>query len=542
MTSSDHPQTVAHQHPAASRAGGPRFTVVIASSGARSWLGACLSALIPQCLRSDTELIVARADTPTVMSQFSAAYPYARFIAAPPRTETSELRRAGLAVAGGDVVALVDDTDERTLPDEHWLERLKWRPPADPVAERQPHLRPPAEASNADAASRAGTMPFLPYTSSPVSDPTAPPYLSVVVPVHEGGDMLRHALEALVWSDLPRTEWELIVVDDASTDDTASIAAEYADVVVRLPGRPRGPAYARNRGFEFTRGEYIVFIDPDVCVHRDTLARFVLVLSREPLVSAVFGAFDTNPAAKGVVSQYQNLLAHYYHDQYPGPAETFWAACGAVRRAAFIEAGRFDEWRFPRHQVEDFELGYQLRERGLRIELRPDIQATSLRRWTLDSMMSASLQDRSVPWMRIFGRRDAVLGRRSTKIRTVKTVNTALTCFGAAMALGGAIGARPSLLLAGAACLIVVVFNDRAQHRFFVRERGKRFAFAVVPFRLMSYLVNGISVTVGWVLRELLGEPGPDPTVEAFAEVGLKMWPPVPARRQATAPGPRDAN
>jgi hypothetical protein len=323
----------------------------------------------------------------------------------------------------------------------------------------------------------------------------------------------------------------LIVVDDASTDETASIAAEYADVLVRLPGRSRGPAYARNRGFEFARGEYIVFVDADVCIHRDTLARFVLVLSREPLVSAVFGAFDTNPAAKGLVSQYQNLLAHYYHQQHPGPAETFWASCGAIRRAAFLEAGMFDEWRFPRHQVEDFELGYQLRERGLRIVLRPEIQATSLSRWTLDSMLSADLQDRSVPWMRIFGRRDATLGRRSTRLRTVKTVNTALTCLGAAAVLGGAIGARPSLLLGGGACLLVVIVNDRAQHRFFVRERGPRFALAVVPLRLMSYLVNGMAVTVGWVLRELLGEPGPDPTVEAFAEVGLKMWPPVPAKR-----------
>ena len=509
---------------------------MIASSGARSWLGTCLSALVPQCLRSRTELIVARADVPTVMTQLSAAYPYARFIAAPPRTPTSELRRAGLAAASGDVVGFVDDTDERTLPDERWLERLRWRRPAETEAEHHP---PPKSAgsSNADATSPAGTMPFLPYTSSNVADSTAHPYLSVVVPVHNGADMLRHALEALVWSDLPRTEWELIVVDDASADETASIAAEYADMVVRLPGKPRGPAYARNRGFEFTRGEYIVFIDPDVCVHRDTLAQFVLLLSREPLVSAVFGSFDTNPAAKGVVSQYQNLLAHYYHEQYPGPAETFWAACGAVRRAAFIEAGMFDEWRFPRHQVEDYELGYQLRERGLRIELRPEIQATSLRRWTLDSMMSADLQDRSVPWMRIFGRRDAVLGRRRTRARTVKTVNTAVTCLGAAAALGGAIGARPSLLLAGGACLLVVIANDRAQHRFFVRERGKRFALAVVPFRLMSYLVNGISVTVGWVLREVLGEPGPDPAVEAYAEVGVKMWPPVPAKRPLTASG-----
>jgi hypothetical protein len=50
-----------------------------------------------------------------------------------------------------------------------------------------------------------------------------------------------------------------------------------------------------------------------------------------------------------------------------------------------------------------------------------------------------------------------------------------------------------------------------------------------------------MAVTVGWLLREVLGEPGPDATVEAFAEVGLKMWPPVPAKRQVTVSGTREA-
>jgi glycosyltransferase involved in cell wall biosynthesis len=381
-------------------------------------------------------------------------------------------------------------------------------------------------------AAHAGAR-FVPY-SSRLSDKTRQPYLSVVVPVHQGGDVLRHALEALVSSDLPRSEWELIVVDDASTDETALIAADYADVVVRLPGMPRGPAYARNRGFEFARGEYIAFIDADVCVHRSTLAEFVLVLSREPEVSAVFGSFDTSPPARGLVSQYRNLLAHYYHQAHPGPAETFWASCGAIRRSVFAEVGMFDAWRFPRHQVEDFELGYQLRARGHRIMLRPEIQATHMGRWTLRSMIAADLQDRSVPWMRIFAKRGASLGRRQERLRKVKTVNTAFMWMGLALALAAVVGDRLWLLLGTTACVVLVLLNDRPQHRFFARERGDAFAIAVIPLQLLSYVVNGLAVTLGWALRELLGEPAPHPAVEAFAEVEVKMWPPVPTKRRDT--------
>src|SRR5918996_4218592 len=151
MTFSDQPQTAVRQHPAASRVGGPSFAVVIASIGARSWLAASLSALIPQCLRRGTELVVARADAPAAMTQLSAAYPYVRFIAAPPRTETSELRRIGLAASRGDVVALMDDTDERTLPDERWLDGLRWRRADEPRSSDEPQPTAPPAMAHPDA-------------------------------------------------------------------------------------------------------------------------------------------------------------------------------------------------------------------------------------------------------------------------------------------------------------------------------------------------------------------------------------------------------
>ena len=99
------------------------------------------------------------------------------------------------------------------------------------------------------------------------------PFLSVIVPVHDGAHVIPTSLDALCGSEFPRDSWELIVVDDASRDDTAAVAARYADAVIRIPGRPHGPAYARNRGAEVARGDVLVFIDADVVVHGDTLSR-----------------------------------------------------------------------------------------------------------------------------------------------------------------------------------------------------------------------------------------------------------------------------
>jgi GT2 family glycosyltransferase len=495
----------------------PSLTIVVASTGQRQQLLADLTAAASQCVRDGVELIVARADTPAGLVELARASPKARFIGAPPATDLSELRSLGFAGARGDVVALLDHAVDQGTAHEGWLNELR----------RRCSLHRSARTSAEIAAEVSGMLPH--------------PYLSVVVPVHQGADLLASSLGALVRSELPRSRWELVVVDDASTDDTARIAARFADVVVRLPGKPHGTAYARNRGFEFTRGECVAFINADVCVRSDTLTRFALVLAREPQVSAVFGTFDPCPGAAGLVSQYRTLRLRYYHEENAGVAETFCASCGAVRSATFASVGMFDEWRFPRHGVEDFELGHRLRERGHRIVVRPDIRAAHLKCWTLRGMIVADLHDRAVPWIRLFDRRAVTRTRRKDRLRAVKTINTALTWLALALALGALRTNRPWLLVAAGVCSAAVLRNLLPQHRFFVRHSGHAFALAVVPLELLSYLVSGVAVVFGWLLRHLLGEPKPHATVEAFAEIGVKTWPPIPSPRADDAPGPSAA-
>ena len=360
------------------------------------------------------------------------------------------------------------------------------------------------------------------------------PFLSVIVPAHQAAETLPRCLAALAESDLPRATWELIVVDDASTDDTAIIAAEHADTVVRLPRRPHGPAYARNRGFEVARGECVAFVDADVCVHPDTLSRFARVLMTEPEVSAVFGAYDDHPSERGIVSQYRNLLHHYVHSIGSGEAETFWAGCGAVRRSAFAEAGMYDEWRFARPQIEDIDLGYRMRALGHRIVLRPEIQGTHLKRWTFRGMVSTDLHARGVPWMRLLLQGGTVLRARTLNLRTVEKINTALVILATAFVIVAATLWDARWLAAAGFCIIPVAATNYDLLDFFAERRGVGFALAAFPLHLVYYLVSGTSAVLGWLLHELLGEAKPTPAVSAMSEVGARMWPPVPADPKAT--------
>ncbi len=360
------------------------------------------------------------------------------------------------------------------------------------------------------------------------------PLLSVIVPAHQGAKVLPQSLEALQASDLPRDCWELIVVDDASTDETPVVAAPYANAVVRLPGKPHGPSYARNRGFEVCRGEVAVFIDADVCVHPDTLRRFAWAFAREPDVAAVFGSYDSRPPAPGLVSQYRNLLHHYVHQQNAGDAETFWAGCGAVRSAAFADAGMYDEWHFSRPQIEDIELGHRIRALGKRILLRPDIQCKHLKSWNLRNMVTTDFHDRGVPWMRLLIQQGSLGTMHVLNLKRVEKLKTGLTGLAFLAVLAAALLGDAGLLLLAAACLVPVLVTGLPLFKFFACERGLGFMLMVIPLHLLHYLLNCVSATWGWALHHLIGPPQPPPEVQALAEVGAEVWPPVARRAKGS--------
>lgn len=337
-----------------------------------------------------------------------------------------------------------------------------------------------------------------------------PPF-SVVVPAYQGAAVLPLSLSALAASDLPRDRWELIVVDDASEDGTGVVARRWADRVLSLTGRPHGPGYARNRGAEMAAGEWLVFIDADVVVHRDTLSRFLEAIKADPSVDAVFGAYDDAPRAQGFLSQYRNLLHHYVHITSAGPAETFWAGCGAVRRNAFTEIGGFDEGRYPRPQIEDIELGYRLRDRGRRIVIVPDIQGSHLKHWRFLGSLRTDLFDRGIPWVTLLLERRRLARPANLNLKRGERVKALLVGLACALLPAAAATRQPVPLVLAGSMLFGVTLSNVPLLAWFARQRGPLFALAVVPLNLLYYLMSGLSVAAGLGLHLLRKRPGTGP-------------------------------
>lgn len=353
--------------------------------------------------------------------------------------------------------------------------------------------------------------------------------LSIVVPARNAADTLSDALCAILATRLPRNSYELIVVDDASDDSTATIGARHADKVVRLSGRSQGAAYARNRGVELARGEIVAFVDDDVLVRPDTLPRILATLAEHPTIDAVSAVHDATPRARSFFSQYWNLLLRFGEQRHLDEKAHFPSGCGAVRRTVLLTAGMFDEWRFPTASLEAVELGQRLKGSGHRLVLMPELEITRLKRWTLRAVCGEAWQ-RSTLLSRSLGYQRTRASAPSEVVFTLsRSLIPGLGILGSLIFVAAFLP-EPRVAFKGAIALTALLLTNLPVYRFYQRSRGVGFAIAAVPVHLVVQAVSGIGLCAGWLLRDAIGDRLRDATTQAYAEVGLEKWPPVPRR------------
>jgi hypothetical protein len=319
--------------------------------------------------------------------------------------------------------------------------------------------------------------------------------LSVVVPIWNAGEFLPRVLPPLVAALREKRVAEVIAVDDGCSDDSVQ-QCEAAGVRVVTSGGRLGPAGARNVGGRVATGDALLFLDADVVMHDDVPARVTAGFDARPDVVALFGAYDDRPAAPGVVSQYRNLLHHYVHLVNAGEASTFWAGCGAVRRAAFLSVGGFDEQRYRVPSIEDVELGGRLRATGGKIVLDSQIQGTHLKHWTFASMVRTDVLRRALPWGRLLQSKPqsgAVLN-----VSMGERLRAAL-----AIVLGATLvaGLFRRSLLGPAAELLVVAALVNARFYLLVGTRAGAGTAVAAFFLHQLYYVYG-SATFAWCVVE----------------------------------------
>jgi len=327
--------------------------------------------------------------------------------------------------------------------------------------------------------------------------------ISIVIPVYNGAAYLEACLKAV--HELHPAPLECIVVDDGSTDGSAEIARAAGVTVIVSPCR-RGPSRARNLGAARARGAILLFVDADVVVPPDTLARLAARFAEDPARDAVIGSYDYEPASPAMLSQYRNLLHSYTHQH--GEAHTcgFWTGCGAIRTAVFRAHGGFDE-AHERPCIEDVELGTRLRQAGRQVWLDKGLQVKHLKHLRFWAVVKTDVWDRAIPWTRLILRSHqmpADLGLRWGQRFSVLASGWAAAALvlSAVFAAGGKMRWAAGLGLSSALAALAVAAINRDFYRFLARVRSPWFALRAFPLHCIYFLCGGTGFAAGLLAHE----------------------------------------
>ncbi len=312
--------------------------------------------------------------------------------------------------------------------------------------------------------------------------------IRVVVPARNAAWCIQACLSGLLAADFMLNE--IIVVDDGSTDETASLTRRMGVELV-THSSSLGAAAARNRGAKDAEADILFFVDADVVVHADVRERLLDFFRTQSGIDAVFGAYDDNPSCPAVCSKYRNLLHHYVHCQGPERPTSFWTGCGAVRKKAFDRLGGFDERM---RMMEDVEFGIRLVHFGGAVALYSRLRGKHLKSWSVLGMARADLFDRAIPWTRLMlfgqGLTTELNLDRQHRLSAVLTVLMGLGILSAPVAPW-------ALMLSVASCGAFIAVNREFLR--LVREcAGSRIALASIPLHILHYAcaVAGF----GWVV------------------------------------------
>jgi glycosyltransferase involved in cell wall biosynthesis len=166
------------------------------------------------------------------------------------------------------------------------------------------------------------------------------PLVTIVTPSYNQGRFIRDTIESVLSQTYPNIEY--IVIDALSTDETATVCAEYAGRLTFISEKDSGQSDAINKGFRLAKGEFVAWLNSDDIFLPGAIERAVDAFEQEPELGAVYGEgyqidIDGKVKQRFEVTEPFNLWKLVYLSDYILQQTVFF------RRAVFAEVGFVDE-------------------------------------------------------------------------------------------------------------------------------------------------------------------------------------------------------
>ncbi|MDO8428056.1 MAG: glycosyltransferase [Candidatus Diapherotrites archaeon] len=192
---------------------------------------------------------------------------------------------------------------------------------------------------------------------------------SIIIPAYNAEKTIDTTLMALQNQNFPKEQFEVIVVDDGSTDQTTGIVNKFKTTKL-IQQKNSGPALARNTGAKLASGEVLIFTDSD-CVPEKNWLNEMLQPFEDQSISGVQGAYKTHQ--KEWMAQFVQLEIEERYERMKKSKQLDWIGTysAGYRKSIYLQEKGFDE-QFSKASGEDSDLSYRLQEKGFKLIFNPN--------------------------------------------------------------------------------------------------------------------------------------------------------------------------
>lgn len=305
-------------------------------------------------------------------------------------------------------------------------------------------------------------------------------FISVVIPNYNMAGTIGRCLDAVFSSEYEN--FEVIVVDDHSDDNSLDIIRSYSCRLIRLEGRS-GTSRARNTGALHSRGEIIFFIDADCLLRKDTLSIVNRTASRAGRGAVIGGTYSPVPPDRDFFSRFQSVFVYFSETKKADSPDYIAAHAMAMYAETFRGSSGFPEDFLP--IIEDVEFTHRLKRSGYRLLVNPDIQVRHIFGFTL--MKSLRNAYRKSKYWAVYSLRNRDFftdsGSASVELKT-----NVFSCFSVVViALLFVLFRNTAFLTALAAVFTVNIVISRGLLRAFCETGGISFAAQAFLYYVLVY-------------------------------------------------------